>query len=233
MRAEPAIDAVIIPSGDAHQSEYVACCDERRSFISGFSGSAGTALVLQHSALLWTDGRYFLQAARQLSADWTLMKSGEPSVPTMEEWLLEHMSSGQRVGVDAELISGRSAHSLSCQLAAKGIDLVPLQTNFVDEIWTNRPAPSKSPIKIHPFELAGEDISTKLDRVREILRNAEADAAVFSCLDEVPLAPDIEIDLFKLSLTSFKKLLCFRLCGYITSAAMTSTTTPWSKVMLS
>ena len=76
--------AYIIPSSDAHQSEYVAQCDERRAFISGFDGSAGTAVVTPTRALLWTDGRYFLQASKQLSADWTLMKAGLKDTPTIE-----------------------------------------------------------------------------------------------------------------------------------------------------
>jgi Xaa-Pro aminopeptidase len=78
------IAAYIIPSSDAHQSEYVAACDERRAFLSGFTGSAGTAVVTPTRALLWTDGRYFLQASHQLSDDWTLMKAGLPETPTIE-----------------------------------------------------------------------------------------------------------------------------------------------------
>lgn len=188
MRSAPApVDAVIIPSGDAHQSEYVASCDERRAFLSGFTGSAGTALVLQDRALLWTDGRYFLQAEGQLSSEWTLMKSGEPGVPTMEDWLAEQLKMGQSVGVDANLMSGKAADALSKQLAAKGITLAPLSTNYADEIWSDRPAASRALVRFHPVELAGEAVVDKLNRVRAKLRITGAVAGVYSMLDEVCL----------------------------------------------
>ena len=82
------VDAFFVGSGDAHQSEYVSDSDERRQFISNFTGSAGTALVLQNSAYLWTDGRYFLQASRELSSEWTLMKSGQPNVLELADWVV-------------------------------------------------------------------------------------------------------------------------------------------------
>jgi Xaa-Pro aminopeptidase len=90
------IAAYIIPSSDAHQSEYVAACDERRAYVSGFTGSAGTAVVTPTRALLWTDGRYFLQASQQLSEEWTLMKAGLPETPTIEVRRKEFC--GRRVG---------------------------------------------------------------------------------------------------------------------------------------
>jgi Xaa-Pro aminopeptidase len=191
-----AVDAVIVPSGDAHQSEYVASCDDRRAFISGFTGSAGTALVLQSQALLWTDGRYFLQASEQLSSDWTLMKSGEPGVLGMEDWLAEHLQPGQRVGVDSDLMSGAAAKGLSHKLSAKGVTLVPLGTNLVDAAWPTRPAPSRALLHLHPLELAGEGVADKLGRVRAKIGAAGADAAVFSMLDEVRFASNYVYVLF-------------------------------------
>lgn len=99
------INAYIIPTDDSHQSEYIGKTDERRSFISGFTGSAGTAVVTEKEALLWTDGRYFQQAEEQLDENWTLMKDGLAATPTMGNWLSIHLAAGDRVGVDGNLLS--------------------------------------------------------------------------------------------------------------------------------
>ena len=106
------LDALIVGSADAHQSEYVCDRDLRRAFISNFTGSAGTALVCQDKALLWTDGRYFLQAAQELSDEWTLMRSGDAGVPELQPWLCTNMSSGARIGVDPYLMSANQAMAL-------------------------------------------------------------------------------------------------------------------------
>ncbi len=121
--ANERIDAFIVGSGDPHQSEYVAESDMRRQFISDFTGSAGTALILQGQALLWTDGRYFLQATAQLSDEWTLMKSGEPGVLEVNPWLEANLVSGQTVGMDAFLMSALEAKRLTDALAAKVHDV--------------------------------------------------------------------------------------------------------------
>uniref|UniRef100_A0A7C9EIM9 Creatinase N-terminal domain-containing protein n=1 Tax=Opuntia streptacantha TaxID=393608 RepID=A0A7C9EIM9_OPUST len=94
------IDAYIIPSQDAHQSEFIAECYMRRAYISGFTGSAGTAVVTKDKAALWTDGRYFLQAEKQLSSSWILMRAGNMGVPTTAEWLNDVLAPGSRVGID-------------------------------------------------------------------------------------------------------------------------------------
>lgn len=94
------IDAYIIPSQDAHQSEFIAECFMRRAFISGFTGSAGTAVVTKDKAALWTDGRYFLQAEKQLSSNWVLMRAGNTGVPTTSEWLSDVLAPGCRIGID-------------------------------------------------------------------------------------------------------------------------------------
>ena len=103
------IDAFIVGSADAHFSEYVSDSEARREFISGFTGSAGTALVTQDHALLWTDGRYFLSAASELSSEWTLMKQGEKGVPELQDWLVSNLSSKKIVGVDASLYTASAA----------------------------------------------------------------------------------------------------------------------------
>ena len=138
-------NAVIVPTEDAHQSEYVADCDNRRPFISGFTGSAGTAIITLKSAALWTDGRYHEQAGSEISTDWVLMKEGLPGVPTQVEWLKTELESGERVSVDGTLYSSSSFESLKFQLASKSIELVAT-TNFVDQVWVDRPIRNDSRI---------------------------------------------------------------------------------------
>lgn len=115
-----AINAYIIPSDDSHQSEYISPADERRSFVSGFDGSAGTAIVTENEALLWTDGRYYLQAAKQIDSNWTLMKDGLSATPTIGNWLANNLTSGARVGVDGSLLSFRVWNPLATELASNG-----------------------------------------------------------------------------------------------------------------
>lgn len=114
------INAYIIPTDDSHQSEYISPTDERRCFISGFTGSAGTAVVTQHLALLWTDGRYHQQAEQQLDENWTLMKDGLPTTPTMSNWLSNNLEAGDRVGVDGNLLSFRVWNPLQSELNSNG-----------------------------------------------------------------------------------------------------------------
>lgn len=111
------IDAYIIPTDDCHQSEYISLTDERRSFVSGFDGSAGTAIVTHKEALLWTDGRYYQQAEKQLDENWTLMKDGLTTTPSMSAWLSKNLSAGDRVGVDGNLISYRSWNPIATALS--------------------------------------------------------------------------------------------------------------------
>lgn len=115
------ISAYIIPTDDSHQSEYISPTDERRSFVCGFTGSAGTAVVTQKEALLWTDGRYHQQAETQLDENWTLMKDGLPATPTMANWLSDNLSAGDRVGVDGHLLSFRVWNPLQSTLSSNGI----------------------------------------------------------------------------------------------------------------
>lgn len=114
------VNAYIIPTDDSHQSEYISPTDERRSFISGFTGSAGTAIVTQKEALLWTDGRYYQQAEQQLDENWTLMKDGLTTTPTMGTWLANNLSAGDRVGVDGTLLSCRVWSPLYTALSSNG-----------------------------------------------------------------------------------------------------------------
>ena len=174
------LDAYIIPSGDAHASEYTAACDARRAFISGFTGSAGTAVVLRDSAHLFTDGRYHVQAAAQLDGNWTLHRVGVRGVADWPEWCTA-LASGTRVGVDAALVSHSDAHAL---LAAFGerVALVP-SANLVDVVWTDRPAAATAPAYVHALEYAGVHAADKLAALRTWLPHGSL--YVLSALDEI------------------------------------------------
>ncbi|XP_078711726.1 xaa-Pro aminopeptidase 1 isoform X2 [Lampetra fluviatilis] len=154
LTAEP-LQALIVPSGDAHQSEYVADCDCRRAFISGFDGSAGMAVVTEAQAAMWTDGRYFLQAAQQMDSNWTLMRVGIQDTPTWEDWLLSVLPDGSRVGVDPFLVPASTWKSSSKQLKRGGIQLVSTSTNLVDAIWDDRSPQPQSPLLVLPLSYTG------------------------------------------------------------------------------
>lgn len=179
------LDAFIVGSEDRHQSEYVSEADMRRAFVSGFTGSAGTVLVLKDKALLWTDGRYFLQASQELSADWTLMRSGEKGVPDMTTWILSNMAEGQVVGIDSWLVCNAAAQALMGALSSKGVCLRAVETNPVDAIWTDRPAAPSAPLIILPLSTTGLALSEKVGMVRERIASTGAVGAVITALDEV------------------------------------------------
>ncbi|CAO2832723.1 unnamed protein product [Amaranthus hypochondriacus] len=181
------IDAYIIPSQDAHQSEFIAECYMRRAYISGFTGSAGTAVVTKDKAALWTDGRYFLQAEKQLSSDWVLMRAGNVGVPSMSEWLNDVLNPGSRVGIDPFLFSIDAAEELREDISKNSHELVLLsETNLVDEIWKDlRPKPPCKPVRLHDLKYAGVDVSWKLSWLRSQLQNDGCSAIVITKLDEI------------------------------------------------
>ncbi|XP_050274149.1 aminopeptidase P2 [Quercus robur] len=181
------IDAYIVPSQDAHQSEFIAECYMRRTYISGFTGSAGTAVITKDKAALWTDGRYFLQAEKQLNSCWILMRAGNPGVPTTSEWLNDVLAPGGRVGIDPFLFSSDAAEELKQAIATRNHELVYLHDlNLVDEVWgESRPKPPKKPIRIHDLKYAGLDVASKLSSLRSELVDAGSSAIVISVLDEV------------------------------------------------
>ncbi|XP_059645968.1 aminopeptidase P2 [Cornus florida] len=181
------IDAYIIPSQDAHQSEFIAECYMRRPYISGFTGSAGTAVVTKDKAALWTDGRYFLQADKQLSSSWILMRAGNPGVPTTSEWLNDVLAPGCRIGIDPFLFSSDAAEELKEAISKKKHELVYLYNkNLVDEIWKEaRPKPPNRPVRVHDIKYAGVDVASKLSYLRSELIDAGSSAIVISMLDEI------------------------------------------------
>ncbi|XP_070024553.1 aminopeptidase P2 [Nicotiana tabacum] len=181
------VDAYIIPSQDAHQSEFIAECYMRRAYISRFTGSAGTAVVTKDKAALWTDGRYFLQAEKQLNSSWVLMRAGNLGVPTPSEWLNTVLAPGCRIGIDPFLFSSDAAKEFKEDISKGNHELVLLYDfNLVDEIWKeSRPTPPKEPIRLHGPKYAGVDVSSKLLSLRSELRHAGASAIVISMLDEI------------------------------------------------
>ncbi|CAK9191787.1 unnamed protein product [Sphagnum troendelagicum] len=179
----PPLHAVVVPSEDAHQSEYVADADKRREFISGFNGSAGVAVITRDKALLWTDGRYFLQATQQLSSSWKLMRIGED--PPLESWLADNLEKEATVGVDPSCISVDTAHRWEPAFAKHGQKLVQLQENLIDKIWKNRPAQKVAPVVPHPLEFTGRSAKEKISELRGKLSQEKASAIVVTALDEV------------------------------------------------
>ena len=180
------VDAFLVPSQDPHFSEYVPTCFERRMFISGFTGSAGTALVTHDEALLWTDGRYFLQAEQELGPEWTLMRGGQPGVPEPSKWLADKMAKGSRVGVDPNVHSLSETRALRAALEPVGSAVVTLGVNPVDTVWgTERPPFPTAPLRVHKAEFSGQSVADKIELIRGKLRENKSDVLVVSPLDEV------------------------------------------------
>ncbi|CAN0368130.1 unnamed protein product [Pylaiella littoralis] len=184
------LDCFIVPSDDPHLSEYASECFNRRAFVSGFTGSAGTAVILKDEALLWTDGRYHLQAHQQLGEGWTLMKAGKPSVPSPAEFLAKRLPKKSRVGIDPFVHSASSVEVLQTELSAAEITIAAIDhegdQNPVDVIWgSKRPAPPQFPVRIHKMAYAGEAVQDKLAKIRQSMLDAGADVFVSGLLDEV------------------------------------------------
>ena len=180
--------AFIFPSTDAHQSEYVADHWMGRAWISGFDGSAGTAVVTMHSAALWTDSRYFLAAEEQLKdTEFQLMKLKIPGTLSIAEWLGKELQDvdSPEVGLDGWVNSYSSTSGLIADLRKAGG--ITVRTNFdpLEEIWKDRPSIPLKPVEIQPMEFAGEDVSSKIKRIRLALRAQHADGMLVSALDDI------------------------------------------------
>lgn len=180
--------AFIFPSTDAHQSEYVADYWMGRAWISGFNGSAGTAVVTMHSAALWTDSRYFLAAEEQLKGtEFQLMKLKIPGTPSIAEWLGKELQDvdSPEVGLDGWVNSYSSTSGLIADLRKAGG--ITVRTNFdpLEEIWKDRPSIPLNSVEIQPMEFAGEDVSSKIKRIRLALRAQHADGMLVSALDDI------------------------------------------------
>ena len=179
------INAFITPSTDPHSGEYVPRHWQSREWISGFTGSAGTAVVTLDKAALWTDNRYFLQAEEQLDgSEFQLMKIGLEDTPSIQDWLRDNLHCDDKVGVDGWCYTIEGINDLHLALNPFGIRVMPIGDPY-DEIWENRPAIPDNPVEIHPLEYAGETARSKIARIREVVKAKRADAIVISMLDEV------------------------------------------------
>lgn len=182
------IAAFIFPSSDPHNGEYVPEHWKGREWISGFTGSAGTAVITLHSAALWTDSRYFIQAAEELKeSEFLLMKQGMAGTPTIAQWLGEELSDEEykEVAIDGTTYSVEDIENLIMTLRGEGG--LTLRTNFdiLDEIWNNRPEIPLNPVEIHPIEYCGESAHEKILRIRQALRKKHADGIIITALDDI------------------------------------------------
>lgn len=179
------IDAYLVPTDDFHSSEYVGDHFKCREFITGFTGSAGTALVLKDSACLWTDGRYFLQADAQLKGSGvTLMKMGEEGVPTIEEFVAENLSEGQTLGFDGRCMTAGKGDRFARLLKSKAAD-ISADMDLIGEIWEDRPDFSKKPVWELDTRWTGKSRAEKLADLRKAMAEVKADYHVITSLDDI------------------------------------------------
>ncbi|CDR87903.1 probable aminopeptidase P, cytoplasmic [Sporisorium scitamineum] len=184
---EEDVDFYLVPTDDAHATEYTAASDMRRVWISGFTGSAGTAIIGKDTAHLFADGRYHIQAADQLDDNWTLHKVGVSGVLDWPAWLVEQAKQGIRVGLDPALTSYTVGKSLVTSLEQKQASAVFPSRNLVDVAWgSDRPAPVDFPVYEHELKYAGRPAAAKIEDVRKDLKSQPSGSAYFiSALDEV------------------------------------------------
>ncbi len=179
------IDAWIIPSADPHQSEYTADHWQARAWLSGFSGSAGTLVVTQHMAGLWTDPRYHIRAQQELAGSGIdLFRMGAPGVPTYQEWLAHELPRGAVVSFDGLLFSVSQVEQLAATLRKKGVAITRTE-NLVDQLWTDRPSLPDQPITLLDEAYCGESRGAKLERIRDELNEQGAQALLLTRLDDI------------------------------------------------
>lgn len=179
------LSAFIFPSTDPHCGEYVPDHWKSREWISGFDGSAGTAVVTLHAAALWTDSRYFLAAEEQLKdTPFQLMKERMTGTPSIAEWLTSQLETGDSVGLDGWVNTVEDTEALNEELASCGIQVLT-HLDPASELWKERPSIPLSPIELHPLNYSGEDTFNKLERLREQIIHNEADGLVLTQLDDI------------------------------------------------
>lgn len=179
------LSAYIIPTEDFHGSEYVGEYFKAREYMSGFTGSAGTLIVLSDGAALWTDGRYFIQAAEQLAgSSIALMKSGQPDVPTIETFLHDNLEDGSVIGFDGRTVTAGFVRKIAEKTGAKQITFAGGE-DLVDHVWTERPAISTEPVWEIDAAYVGRSREEKLAAVRDRMREEQADVLLLAALDEI------------------------------------------------
>ena len=180
------LSAFIFPSTDPHQGEYIPDHWKGREFISGFNGSAGTAVVTMTSAALWTDSRYFIAAADQLKGtEYQLMKLKIEGTPTIPEWIGKECGAGAEVGIDGWCSSANAVKELVADLRKEGGITVRTNLDPLKQIWQGRPVIPENPVEIFPMRYAGESSRDKIARIRQTLRKRHADGMLMSALDDI------------------------------------------------
>lgn len=202
------LDYYIVPSEDAHQSEYVSASDRRREYISGFSGSSGQAIVTRNSAYLITDSRYWLQAQEQLDSNWQLVRAGGVDGPKdWIEWLV-YKAKGSRIGIDARMISHEKATLLNTKLSPLDSKLIYPPQNLVDLAWKDKVPKSREPVYRQPIEFTGQEASTKLSRLRDWIAAQPPSVPAYSKLP--PTEAQVHVATLVTSLSSIAYLLNLR-----------------------
>ena len=182
---EKGIDAYLVPTDDFHGSEYVGDYFKCRKYITGFTGSAGTAVIMPDMAGLWTDGRYFIQAAQQLEGTpVTLFKMGEPDVPTIHKFLEENLKEGMCLGFDGRTVSAEEAGKLKKILQGKQVRF-SVNEDLIGNIWDDRPALSCEPVMELSEKWAGRSRADKIREIRSKLKEKDADLFVLTSLDDI------------------------------------------------
>lgn len=182
---ERGIDYYIIPSADYHQSEYVGDYFKGREWISGFTGSAGTVVVTQNEVGLWTDGRYFIQAEKQLQGSGiTLFKMGEEGVPTFIQYIVNNIQSGETLGFDGKVLATNTVLDFEAKLKDKKVNF-NFEFDLVGEIWRDRPSLPASQVFVLEEKFTGESVEKKLTRVRNILEEENCDVNIITSLDDI------------------------------------------------
>ncbi len=202
--AEKNIDMYIVPTADFHQSEYVGEHFKAREYITGFSGSAGTAVITKDHAGLWTDGRYFLQAEDQLKGTTVeLFKMGEPKVPTIEEYIINTLPNKGTLGFDGRVVSMLDGQTYGKILSSKNAN-INYDCDLINDIWEDRPPLSEEPVFELDIKYTGESTASKLKRVREAMTDAGTNVHVITSLDDTAWILNIrgnDIEFFPLVLS--------------------------------
>ena len=201
---ENGIDAYVVPTSDFHQSEYVGEHFKARKFITGFTGSAGTAVITLDEARLWTDGRYFTQAAKQLEGSGVeLMRMAEPGVPTINEYLKSTLVEGNCLGFDGRVVAMGEGQGYE-EITKSNKATIKYEVDLIDEIWEDRPELSKKPAFKLGEEYAGESAASKIERIREYMKECGATYHTIATIDDICWVLNMrgdDIDFFPLVLS--------------------------------
>jgi len=185
LMAERGIDAYIIPTYDPHQSEYVGDHWKSRIWISGFTGSAGTVVVTKNEAGLWTDGRYFIQAANQIAnSEIKLFKMGIPGVPSYMDWLKDNLTEGETIGFDGKVFPQSDVKQMEEKVSYKNIKLVQ-EYDFIGQLWEDRPELPMDKIFVHDVKYTGKTAKEKLNDVRKNMNELNVDYFILGSLDDI------------------------------------------------